>query len=152
MPDNVRVRVNGLDRTWKRLARLPDEVFSDRNLNQLGSFFTATIKKRTAEGKDVDGRFFKPYTLKYEALRVLNGHSDSPNLFWTGSMMNAMTYKVDKVFGSAHSITLFFRDTEDKFGGRNPLKAHGLNLDRRFFDLSQEDLDQGANLLRSKIK
>lgn len=116
-------------------------------LEELANFAMFKIKKRTSAGKDVDGQFFQPYTDKYKLFRQKNKRpTNKVDLFFTGSMLSAMTSEIE--LGEA---ILYFLNTEDKFGGKNPLKAFYLNQNRNFFALSNEDIQGLVNIVEDFI-
>lgn len=146
---DVEVRVIGLEKAQKEIGQIPERVFSYETLTEIGLFFTSAIKMRTAEGKDVDGRPFKPYSAKYSVFREKAGYgTDKVDLFFTGAMMGAMQ---SEALVSQKAVRLFFLDTTDKSGARNPVKAAGLNKDRRFFDVSADEIQQAIEIIKRKV-
>ena len=146
MPAATDIKVVNLEFLERRVGKIPDSVFSQRNLTEIGLFFTFKIKQRTAQGKDVHGNMFKPYGAKYAVLREKAGFSSSPvDLFRSGSMMAALQ---SEPLVSEKAVRLYFLDTVDKEGVRNPVKAAGLNKDRRFFDLSQDEINGAIDIIR----
>lgn len=108
----------------------------DDLLEELANFAMFRIKTRTSAGKDVKGQFFQPYTDRYKLFRQKHGRpTNKVDLFFTGSMLSAMTSEIE--FGG---VNLYFLNTEDKFGGKNPIKAFYLDQSRNFFALSNSDI------------
>lgn len=112
-------------------------------MTEIGLFAMTRIKSRTVEGEDVDGTPFKPYSPKYAMFRQEHGHpTNKVNLTFTGSMLSSMTFDPD-----ADKVTLYFLNTTDEHGGRNPLKAFFLNQERRFFALSRKDIEDIVDIV-----
>ena len=125
----------GLRQLIRRFRYLAHNIEDVRVMREVGLFLISQIQIRTAEGKDVDGQDFMPYSPQYRLFRESHGHVGSKvNLFYTGSMMSSMTFTPGK-----DRVTLFFANTTDPSGARNPLKAYFLNQDRRFFAINDED-------------
>lgn len=104
-------------------------------MDEVGLFIISQIQIRTAEGKDVNGVDFVPYTVPYKLFRESKGHTgDKVNLFFTGAMMSSQTHSA-----TDDSVRVFFMGTEDGSGASNPLKAYALNKKRNFFALSGDD-------------
>lgn len=89
------------------------------------------ILERTAQGKDVSGAPFKPYSKTYAAFRSKSGRSPNPNLMFTGRMLASMKVTADKRKG-----VLFFSRSEEA------RKAAFNNRTRRFFDLSKKEMQR----------
>ena len=116
-------------------------------MEEIGLYFISQIQIRTAEGKDAEGRDFDPYSPAYAAFRRSKKHSaDKVNLFFTGSMMSSMTEEA-----SDNEVKLFFQNTSDKTGMKNPEKAFYLNENREFFAVPEEDRQYAINLVEDYI-
>ena len=127
------VQAIGLQRLIKRFRYFGQQIFSERLMNEIGIYAISQIQIRTAEGKDVEGRPFSPYSERYRLFRKKKGRSvDKVNLFFTGSMMGSMTHEATE-----DSARIFFMNTSDKSDVLNPLKAWALNQKRSFFALSK---------------
>lgn len=112
-------------------------------MSEIGEYMRFRIQKRTAEGEDVDGKAFEPYSPAYAAARSAAGHpANVVNLFFTGSMMSSMDFEI-----SRDKVDLFFTNSTDPTGTRNPLKAYFLNQKRTFFALSEEDIQGVVDLV-----
>lgn len=48
------------------------------------------VQRRTAQGTDVNGRAFRPYSASYGALRQASGRSGRPDLTLTGEMLRRL--------------------------------------------------------------
>ena len=129
------VVIIGLGDIIRRIRYLGSNINDQSLMSEIGLFLISQIQIRTAEGVDVDGNAFTPYSPGYALFRRRKGRSASRvNLFFTGSMMSAMTFEAD-----SDEVTLFFQNTSDPSGTRNPAKAFFLNQERRFFAMSEED-------------
>ena len=142
------VTIIGMRETLRSLSYLSENINDLRLMREIGLFLISQIQIRTAEGKDVDGNAFTPYSPSYRHFRESKGHSGSKvNLFFSGSMMSAMTFTA-----TDDAVTLFFQNTSDPSGARNPEKAFFHNTgaapqpERRFFAISDNDR-QGVRLL-----
>lgn len=142
------VQAIGLQRLIKRFRYFGQQVFSERLMNEIGMYAISQIQIRTAEGKDVEGRPFSPYSERYRLFRKKKGRSvDKVNLFFTGSMMGSMTHEATE-----DSARIFFMNTSDKSDVLNPLKAWALNQKRSFFALSKQDQQGIERLLREHLE
>lgn len=137
MVDNVSVNIAGISELSRIFFRLGiDLQRHDELLEELAQFAMFRIKKRTSAGKEVDGNFFQPYSDRYKLFRQKHGRPiNKVDLFFTGSLLSAMTSHIE-----TGGVRLYFLNTEDKFGGKNPIKAYYLNQNRNFFALSNEDI------------
>ena len=143
------IQVIGLDRVRALIGDIPDDLFSEELLTELGEFFVFKIKERTAEGKDVDGNLFAKYSPKWAAFRAATGHETDPvNLFFSGSMLGAMQVEA---LPDDKQVRIYFMDTEDKTGAKNALKAKGLNDYRKFFDLSSDEVEASLEIIKGKV-
>ena len=143
------VRVINLEHVERQIGKIPDEFFSAVTLTELGLYFIFNIKQRTAKGVDVNNNAFKPYSAKYAIFREKAGFSSSPvDLFRSGSMLGALQAEP---LVSEKAVKLFFTNTTDKEGVSNPLKAAGLNKDRRFFAVSDEDVRGALKIIKKRF-
>lgn len=132
------IEILGLPGVRAKLDRIFTAVENpDRSLlTEIGEYMRFRIQKRTAEGKDVDGKAFEPYSPAYAAYRDETGHpSGTVNLFFTGSMMSSMDFDI-----AAGKVEMFFQGTQDPSGVSNAAKAFWLNEKRTFFSLSEDDV------------
>jgi len=132
------VEIQGLRALRLKLRRAEEAVASNPTLmGQIGAYLMFAIKTRTGEGEDAQGRDFRPYTDRYAEYRAKAGLPTSwVDLFFTGSMMSSMTFKA-----SSKSVRLFFMNTEDKEGVKNPAKAYYNQMDRDFFSISADEVE-----------
>lgn len=130
------VEIRGLEGLKDKVKFIEDSIFSKALMTEIGLFSQTKIKVRTLEGTDADGSMFAPYSPKYAVFRKLKGHPvDKVDLTFTGSMLSSMTMDADK-----KRVDIFFLNTEDPTGTKNPLKAFFLNQKRNFFALSESDI------------
>jgi hypothetical protein len=119
------------------LVEVREGLFDKQVLLRMGMFVRFQIEKRTAAGKGVDGSEFVPYSPQYRLFREKTGHPTSKvNLFYTGSMMSAMTVEAKE-----DEARIYFLNSTDRRGVPNPAKAFYLDQDRHFFGMSQEDVE-----------
>ena len=131
------VAVKGLRELVIKLGRVGKAVSGNRYLmGQIGALVETGILTRTAKGIDADDEPFEAYSTGYASHRAKEGRStDVVDLFFTGSMLSALTYDE-----TPDRVTLFFMDTSDKFGMRNPEKAYYNQQLRNFFAMSAKDV------------
>lgn len=148
------VNIIGMRDVLRRFSLLRHEIASPAIMEELGLFFIAKIEIRTAEGKDVDGSAFEPYSESYRLYREAAGHSGSKvNLFFTGSLMSSLTYEVK----GNDTVRLFFQNTADPSGTRNPAKAFYINEgtenmpQRRFFAISDQERLEAIQIIERHI-
>jgi hypothetical protein len=120
----------------------------------IGNFMRFQTLKRTAKGVDVNDLTFVPYSKPYAKKRKAAGLPiGKVDLFWTGSMLASMTYvPQDGV------VRLYFMDTTDKFGKRNPQKAFfnqtfgaRSRRSRQFFAISLTDIVAIEKIVKTYI-
>jgi hypothetical protein len=101
----------------------------------------ARIKTRTAEGRDVNGVPFEPYTPQYSKTRTKRGLSVTPvDLRSSGRMLDSMQPEVL----SPNSFAVVISDAEaDAYAG-------SINESRRFFDTSRDELQQTFDELNGR--
>lgn len=134
MAGNIEIRVAS-DAVRRRLANIPSGIFKISMMKEIGEYLKFRIKSRTQEGKDKSNRRFKPYSPEYKIFREKHGRPTSKvNLTFTGSMLSAMDY-----VATDRSVRLFFQNTEDESGAKNPIKAMGLQRNREFFGIGKGD-------------
>jgi hypothetical protein len=134
---DVTISIQGLKGLEGKLEKVAQAIASNPKLwGQIGSYESLQILARTAQGIDADNTLFRPYTPAYAKYRTKHGRPTHPaDLFFTGSMLNALTYKT-----KPQEVRLFFKNTTDKFGVRNPEKAYYNNQIRKFFAVSAKDI------------
>lgn len=146
--DDGVVRLKGVRELRIKLDRVAQSVASNQRLmGEIGAYVSAQILIRTADGVDADGKPFDAYSAGYETRRSAAGRpTDNVDLFFTGSMLSALTHDADN-----DRVTLFFMDTSDKFGMRNPEKAYYNQQLRNFFALSAEDVADVTNMVSKYV-
>jgi|GEM_PF-1990127 len=124
-------KLEGLDLALKHNKRL---------MGIIGNYIKLQTLKRVSRGVDADGVPMVEYSKLYAAKRKKAGlPTGKVDLFWTGSMTASLTYvPLDGV------VRLYFMDTTDKFGMRNPKKAYFIQTHkkkpRHFFAISMKDI------------
>lgn len=143
MAKNYEITIDGLNPLKNYLNRLSGGFESKQLMAEIGMFLVGAIKLRTADGEDVEGNKFKPYSPSYALFRKKKGlQTDEVDLFFTGSMMSSMTYDA-----SDTKVKVYFLNTESKGvdggeGAKNPDKAAWLNEKREFFAMSDDDIEE----------
>ena len=141
------VEVIGAARVQRRFQTLL-ATFGKQLMGEVGMFVMTRIKERTAKGVDVGGSSFKPYSAQYAFFRESKGRpTDKVDLFFTGSMMSAMTPDA-----SESRVRVFFLPTQDRSGSSNPAKAFYLNQKREFFALSPQDKREIGTLVLDEFR
>lgn len=131
------IKLTGLPGIKTILEYMKDATFGFQMMGEIGMYAMFQIKKRTIKGKDVDGLVFKPYNPFYAKARAKDGYKQKPvDLTRTGSMLSSMTFDSDQ-----NSANIFFMNTTDNTGARNPDKAFWNNEDREFFALSEDEVE-----------
>lgn len=140
--------IQGAEELADNLESFGNNLNAKRLLNEVGLFLRTRILERTAAGEDVHGQRFEFYSPRYEALRRKKGlPTDKVDLFFTGSMLSSITFET-----TDEQVTLFFEDTQDKFGGSNPEKAYHLHQNREFFAMSADDLETIQDVARQYVR
>lgn len=142
------VEVKGVRELRIKLDRVAESVASNKRLmGEIGNFVELQILTRTADGIGADDEPFEAYSVGYERRRSAEGRpTDAVDLFFTGSMLSALTHDADN-----DRVTLFFMDTSDKFGMRNPEKAYYNQQLRNFFALSAKDVADVTNMVSDYV-
>ena len=105
---------------------------------------TTAIVMRTRAGLDVDGAPFKRYSAQYSDYRAEKGRNITPDLTWTGRMLAAITYRVERL-SSEIVGTVFFNSTAEA------AKARYNQTTRRFFGFSKEQVRRIVERLQKAI-
>ena len=139
----------GVRDVLRLFALIRHDLSTPEVMGEIGLFLITKIQIRTAEGKDVNGMPFEPYSPGYRLIRAAAGRSASKvNLFWTGSMMSSMTYEVK----GDDTVRLFFQNTSDPSGARNPLKAYAQQQHRDFFSISEEERQGAIRIVLERLR
>lgn len=146
------ITVNGDKRLLRNLQSL-DGALDSSFLREASEYTILQIQKRTLKGKDADGKAFKPYSPQYRSFRIQKKRQGKPvNLFFHGDMFLAMTYDVKTLSKGNMFAQLYFMNTSDRSGAKNPQKAFFLHQDREFFALSKDDIDGIMRIARSHVR
>lgn len=153
MAGEYNVRITGLKPLSKIFAVLVRDMSTKRVMSRIGNFVMTEIKQRTSEGLDVNEDLFKDYTEGHKKTRAAKGlPTHIVDLFFHGTMMNAMTFDADD-----DSVRVFFQPTVGKDAGgypsevKSPAKAFYLNEKREFFALSDQDMDGARDIAIREI-
>ena len=140
----IDVKIKGDEELERKFDSLKRSIGDNKKLmGQIGAFSNLQIKQRTAKGVDYQSNLFKPYSPNYKEIRKQAGRpTNKVDLNFTGSMLSALTYKQTK-----NKVQLFFINSSDKFGARNPEKAFYNNQTREFFALSADDISKIENIV-----
>lgn len=133
--ENAYVRIKGSRNLERKIRRILQSLPSNELFGQIGAYAQTIIKQRTLEGKDYKKKFFKGYTKRYKEVRKEAGRpTNKVDLFFSGSMLSSMDWTAEK-----NQVRLYFLNTTDENGVKNPLKAFFLNEKRTFFKLSEKE-------------
>lgn len=106
---------------------------------------TDEIVKRTQSGQSVNGGGFAPYTPAYKKFKAKKGRSGKVDLTFTGKMLAAIDYKIQKI-SNGFRATVFFNSAEAA------AKAEGNSKKRQFFGFSKEQVDRITKKLQDTFK
>ena len=98
---------------------------------------------RTRAQKDAKGGPFKKLTAKYQKFKIAKGRKGVPDLTFSGSMLAAITNKVEE---SANNLIgrIFFNSATEA------AKASGNQKIRKFFELSADQINKIKAKLQGK--
>ena len=161
--------------------RLPKDLWTERDTKRLALNTLASIKRRTMQGRDADGKPFKEYSEKplYVAFKGARlkpkGYTrksrTGKSAFYQGGYrdykdksrkrskrpVGEMTSEVDLVLSGslmANFIPLKVTKTRFTLGLGSPVQKYGyhVNKTRRFIGLSQPEVDQMTKVIALEIK
>jgi len=145
------IEVFGIEKVIRKLDNMNNAITSRLLMGNIGTFIKFLIDKRTHEGKDVQGKKFKPYAESYKSYREKNQRPvDKVDFDFHGSMWDALTFE----YGSK-SVRVFFQNTPDQYSSThvtNAAKAFFLNEQRQFFALSDKDVKKIKEMVQKFIK
>ena len=148
MPTEYGIEVLHLNELVARLDAVADGILSVEVMNVIGNYLVASMLIRTQKGKDVSGQNFDPYSAKYKLFRhELELPHNKVDLFLTGSMLSSMTYTATK-----DKVTIFFQNTEDIKGVKNPAKAFWNNQTRNFFGIDAKQRKKVISIINNHIR
>lgn len=118
-------------------------------MSEIGNFLTFSILARTAEGRDVHGTAFEPYSTPYKKVREDKGLPTSRvDLFFTGQMTSSLTFDATR-----DAVQVFFMDTPRRGGkATNAAVAYYNNEVREFFAISSEEQKEILDLANEYFK
>jgi hypothetical protein len=141
------VAIVGYSRLKLRLGRLEKFLTDPGIFEEIGAFIKESISLRTAEGEGIEGPF-QPYSKSYAKVRLKKGLPiDKVDLFFTGSMMGAMTYDAEP-----KEVRVFFLPTYDRKGVSNAAKALYNDERRNFFALTRDEAKEIGNMVRKSLR
>jgi len=143
------VTIIGLKKLRKTFEVLSRDIVGYDILDEIGDYLSWSIEVRTLSGQEIEGQPFKPYTDSYRMFRESVGLSGTPDLFFTGSMLNSLTYMPEV---SKEQVRVFFMEGTDKFGMSNPAKAFYLQDKRPFFGASLENIEKISEMYQDYVE
>lgn len=99
------------------------------------------IQDRTAKGKGYNGKSFDGYSKTYKAFRRKKGRSVTPDLYFRGNMMGAMTAKSNR-----KQAEIFFRGAEES------KKAAFNDKSRPFFEFNRSEKEELSRAFTRYLK
>lgn len=131
------------------IRKMGDKLLpTQQDMKEMAGDAMNTIKKRTAEGRDVNGSEFASYSPLYGAYREKKGRTLNPvNLMFHGRMLGSMS-----VEGITNGARLFFRDRERSAIAYYHQTGQGDNPQREFFGLSDSEMRQLTEKLFTKLR
>ena len=153
MAVDYNVKIKGLKPLTKLFRVLVRDMSTERVMSRIGNFVMLRIKDRTSQGLDVDMQAFTAYSTGHQAVRAAKGlPTNIVDLFFHGSMMNAMTYDADD-----DRVRIYFSPTTGKDARgkpsevKNPAKAYYLDQERNFFAMSLTDMQTAQKIALDEI-
>lgn len=154
MASSVKVRLPDIA---AKARRLQDD--SERILAQEIEIARGEIDARTQAGVDVDGSPFIPYSSLYKAEREARGYSGDVNLTITGTMLRAMTSRVERVANGIAGVLFFISGRPDGGSNAEIARKHnegdygtGRKKVRKFFALSEKQIREIISNVRKGIR
>jgi hypothetical protein len=144
------VKVIGVEKLRRKFAHISRDLVSTEVLHELGNYLTTSIEMRTLAGKEIEGDPFEPYSPRYRLFRQRTGHPTTPNLKYTGGMLNALTYDVQ---AQKEQVKVFFME-----GGTpgtdvsHAAKAFYLQDKRPFFGASLYDIEKLNEIYQDHVR
>lgn len=130
------------------IRKMGDKLLpTQQDMKEMAGDAMNTIKKRTAEGQDVNGAAFAPYSPQYGDYRAKKGRSETVNLMFHGRMLGSLS-----VEGIPNGARLFFRDRERSAIAYYHQTGQGDNPQREFFGLSDSEMRQLTDKLFTKLR
>lgn len=143
------VTIIGVEKLRKRFQILSKYLVSHEILDEIGDYLSFAIETRTLSGQEIEGQPFQPYTEKYRMFRESKGLSGTPDLFFTGSMLNSLTYRPEV---AKEQVRVFFMEGTDRSGMSNPAKAFYLQDKRPFFGASLENIEKISEIYQDYVE
>ena len=110
---NIKTNSKQVSAKFKKFCAVLPRII-DKGVKQAGFQLVAIIREKTKKGIDIRSRRFAPYSEGYLKKLQRENKPTAVDLFYTGSMMGALTPSMVKKTGK-HKVTLAFsRDEEIK--------------------------------------
>lgn len=148
MAVDYNVEIKGLKPLTNLFQVLVRDLSTKRVMSRIGNYVMTTIKQRTAEGVDVNYNPFKPYSDAHQKARAAKGlPTNVVDLFFHGTMMNAMTFDADDDRVRVYFMPTVGKDAKGKPSkAKSSEKAYYLNEQREFFALDAADLEAARQI------
>ena len=113
MAVNVNIKTNQkqLSAKFKKFGAVLPRII-DKGVKQAGFQLVAIIREKTIKGIDIRSRRFAPYSEGYLKKLQRENKPTAVDLFYTGTMMGALTPSMVKKTGK-HKVTLAFSRKEE---------------------------------------
>lgn len=154
MAQKSAIRIEGINRLLAKLSNQSKNLINEELMGNIGEFIAFSINQRNAEGKDVEGKKFEPYSPKYRLFRIKHDHPvNIVNLFFSGSMASSLTHTAFK-----DKVEVYYMPTYGKTPSGKPSKvsdsskAFFLNQKREFFGISAEEQATILSMVRDHLR
>ena len=113
MAVNLKIKTNSkeLSAKFKKFGAVLPRII-DKGVKQAGFQLVAIIREKTKKGIDIRSRRFAPYSEGYLKKLQRENKPTAVDLFYTGTMMGALTPSMVKKTGK-HKVTLAFTREEE---------------------------------------
>ena len=108
---NIKTNSKQVSAKFKKLGAVLPRII-DKGVKQAGFQLVAIIREKTKKGIDIRSRRFAPYSESYLKKLQRENKPTAVDLFYTGTMMGALTPSMVKKTGK-HKVTLAFSRKEE---------------------------------------
>ena len=108
---NIKTNSKELSAKFKKFGAVLPRII-DKGVKQAGFQLVAIIREKTKKGIDIRSRRFAPYSEGYLKKLQRENKPTAVDLFYTGTMMGALTPSMVKKTGK-HKVTLAFSRKEE---------------------------------------
>lgn len=141
--------------TVKRNFNLPKDFAeklekTSKALGQALNDARAQIITRTKGGRGSQGAF-KGYSEQYLKFKTSKGRNSTVDLTFTGKMLKAIQVRVEKV-STGLLGRIFFASTQEAIKARVHHLGEGKMPERRFFELTEQQLKEITRKIRDALK